>query len=70
MMYMTKPMKRILLLPALVIVFCSTVVLSPAETATAEERTTLAGRTAGLKRHDGFFPYYWDEKKGDILFEL
>ena len=65
-------MKRILLLPVLVVVFCSTVVLSIAQTATApaEEKTTLAGRTAGLKRHDGFFPYYWDEKKGDILFEL
>ena len=65
-------MKRILLLPVLVIALCSTVVLSPAQTATApaEEKPTLAGRTAGLKRHDGFFPYYWDEKKGDILFEL
>jgi len=65
-------MKRILLLPILVIALCSTVVLSPAQAATApaEEKPTLAGRTAGLKRHDGFFPYYWDEKKGDILFEL
>jgi hypothetical protein len=46
--------------------------LSQAQTATAPavEKTTLSGRTAGLKRHDGFFPYYWDEKKGDILFEL
>ena len=34
------------------------------------EASTLAARTAGLERHDGFFPYYWDEKKGDILFEL
>ncbi len=23
-----------------------------------------------MQRHEGFFPYYWDEKKGDILFEL
>ena len=30
----------------------------------------MTTRTAGLQRHDGFFPYYWDEKKGDILFEL
>ncbi len=65
-------MKRILLLPVLVIGFCSAVVLSSAQTATAqaEGKTTLSGRTAGLKRHEGFFPYYWDEKKGDILFEL
>src|SRR5579862_4222401 len=35
-----------------------------------DEKNSLAVRTAGLQRHDGFFPYYWDEKKGDILFEL
>ncbi len=34
------------------------------------EKTTLASRTAGLSRHEGFVPYYWDAKKGDILFEL
>ena len=34
------------------------------------EKVTLASRTAGLSRHEGFFPYYWDEKKGDILFEF
>ena len=37
---------------------------SPAET------TSLAFRTSGLTRHEGFFQYYWDEKKGDLLFEL
>jgi Met-zincin/Domain of unknown function (DUF5117) len=31
---------------------------------------SLAARTAGLERHAGFLPYYWDEKKGEILFEL
>ncbi len=31
---------------------------------------TLASRTAGLPKHAGFLPYYWDEKKGSILFEL
>jgi Met-zincin/Domain of unknown function (DUF5117) len=36
----------------------------------ADEKSGLAARTAGLPRHDGFLPYYWDEKKGDILFEL
>jgi hypothetical protein len=30
----------------------------------------LATRTAGLQRADGFFPYYWDAKKGELLFEL
>jgi hypothetical protein len=27
-------------------------------------------RLAGLKRNDGFIPYYWDAKKGVLLFEL
>ena len=27
-------------------------------------------RLAGLKRIDGFIPYYWDSKKGVLLFEL
>jgi uncharacterized protein DUF4953/uncharacterized protein DUF5117 len=36
----------------------------------AGDASALGVRTAGLERHDGFFPYYWDEKKGDILFEL
>jgi hypothetical protein len=31
---------------------------------------SFENRTVGLQRHDGFIPYYWDEKKGDILFEL
>src|SRR5581483_8322208 len=30
----------------------------------------LGARTAGLEKHNGFFPYYWDGKKGTILFEL
>lgn len=27
-------------------------------------------RLDGLKRNDGFLPFYWDEKKGTLLFEL
>ena len=45
--------------------------LLPAQTSQAvPEKATLATRTAGLQKHDGFFPYYWDEKKGTLLFEL
>src|SRR6266568_2022477 len=29
-----------------------------------------ATRTDGLKRNDGFIPFYWDAKKGMLLFEL
>lgn len=35
-----------------------------------ESQSTLAARTAGLERHDGIIPYYWDEKKGEILFAM
>lgn len=30
----------------------------------------IATRTAGLKRADGFAPYFWDAKQGKLLFEL
>jgi Met-zincin/Domain of unknown function (DUF5117) len=47
-------------------------ILASAQTAPAAQpdKATLAARVAGLTRREGFFPYYWDEKKGDILFEL
>lgn len=31
---------------------------------------TDGNRLAGLQRKDGFIPYYWDAKKGMLLFEL
>jgi hypothetical protein len=37
---------------------------------TRADSVTVAARTAGLRKRDGFLPYYWDEKKGVILFEL
>jgi len=43
---------------------------SPSQTVAAAEKVTLAARTAGLARHDGFLPYYWDEKKDMLLLEL
>lgn len=30
----------------------------------------IAARIAGLKKADGFAPYYWDAKRGMLLFEL
>jgi len=36
----------------------------------ANPPASLATRLAGLKKHDGFLPYYWDEKKGSLLLEL
>jgi hypothetical protein len=37
---------------------------SPASSNSFKDRVT------GLTKKDGFFPYYWDEKKGEMLFEL
>jgi hypothetical protein len=31
---------------------------------------TISARAAGLEKHDGFLPYYWDAKKGELLVEL
>ena len=57
---------------ACVVVVACIVVGADAQTTTkpAGEVSGMAARAAGLEKHDGFFPYYWDEKKGDILFEL
>jgi Met-zincin/Domain of unknown function (DUF5117) len=67
MVYKTRPMKL-----AWVLGFLFTAIFvcaqTPAQTRT--EAVTLSSRTAGLQKHDGFLPYYWDEKKGSILFEL
>jgi Met-zincin/Domain of unknown function (DUF5117) len=62
-------MKRWFVLLAL---FCSLPICVAAQTTppAQPEKTSLAARTAGLTRRDGFFPYYWDEKKGDLLFEI
>ncbi|HEX7048818.1 MAG TPA: zinc-dependent metalloprotease [Longimicrobiales bacterium] len=31
---------------------------------------TIAARTAGLERHDGFFPFYYEAKTGKLLLEV
>ena len=38
--------------------------------AASAEKSTVAARVAGLEKKDGFFPYYWDDKKGALLFEI
>ncbi len=35
-----------------------------------KETSSVAYWTSGLQKHEGFIPYYWDEKKGTVLFEL
>src|SRR5437867_12448649 len=43
---------------------------APAPAVAAETIPTVAERTAGLERHDGFVPFYWDGQRGQLLFEL
>jgi hypothetical protein len=31
---------------------------------------TLGERTVGLERHEGFLPYYWDARQGQLLLEV
>jgi hypothetical protein len=61
-------MTRLRLLLALLVLTSGMVAQTSAKP--ADGGSSMTARTAGLQRHDGFFPYYWDEKKGDILFEL
>src|SRR5581483_6534830 len=53
-----------------VLIFISFAFLSAFSQTPSASTSTLGARTAGLEKHDGFFPYYWDGKKGTILFEL
>ena len=32
--------------------------------------TPVSARVQGLERHDGFLPYYWDARKGQLLLEV
>ena len=43
---------------------------APALALAAETTPTVAERAAGLERHDGFVPFYWDGQRGQLLFEL
>ncbi|HEV8255217.1 MAG TPA: zinc-dependent metalloprotease [Vicinamibacteria bacterium] len=38
--------------------------------ALAQPPVALSERTAGLQRHDGFLPFYWDARKGQLLLEV
>ena len=66
MVYKTRPMKFWLF----AFVFAVTFVRAQVPAQPRTEAVTLAASTAGLEKHDGFLPYYWDEKKDALLFEL
>lgn len=50
------------------LLFVSCCALIPAEN--PPQAAGLSARIAGLQKKDGFFPYYWDDKKGEFLLEL
>ncbi len=58
-------MKRAACLVLLVVSCC---VLNQAEN--PPQPSGLPARIVGLQKKDGFFPYYWDDKKGEFLLEL
>ena len=36
----------------------------------SEEPKTITEKTEEMEKHEGFFPYYWDEKEGKIWLEI
>lgn len=38
--------------------------------AVAEEPATISSKTAKLQKHDGYFPFYWDEHAGKLFLEI
>jgi hypothetical protein len=46
--------------------------VAPSTTGAQQTATprTIAAQTAGMERHDGFIPFYFDERTGKLLFEV
>ena len=56
---------------SLCLLIVASCLVSNAQTAKdSENAQSFSARTAGLQKQDGFVPYYWDAKKGMVLFEL
>ena len=48
----------------------STTALAQQPGAPAAPATSIAARTAGMQKLDGFFPLYWDEPTGSLFLEI
>ena len=44
--------------------------LALATTVSAQPAASVAERTKGLERADGFVPFYWDAARGRLLLEI
>ncbi len=51
----------------LIVFLCSAVLAQPKSDANVE---TIAGKTSGMQKHDGFIPFYWDAQGGKIFLEV
>ena len=60
-------MKKKLVGPAVFLTFS---VLAGAASGAPEDLPSIAQRAAGIPRHEGFLPYYWDARKGSLLLEV
>ena len=58
-----------LLLPSLVLLLNSAIAAA-GQTGSAPEKKTVASKTAGLRKFDGFFPLYWDDATGKMWLEI
>ncbi|HXD24215.1 MAG TPA: DUF5117 domain-containing protein, partial [Gemmatimonadaceae bacterium] len=61
-------MRKILLSAAIAIGITSP--LAAQQSVPAQQPATIAARTAGLDRHDGFIPFYLNDRTGAILLEI
>lgn len=44
--------------------------LGIASSAAAQAPATIAGKTTGMERRDGYIPFYWDATRGRVLLEI
>src|SRR5690242_21943861 len=50
--------------------FIALLALSPAAAQEKSEGKSIAARTRGLQKLDGYFPLYWDAEGGKLLLEI
>src|SRR5437868_14715220 len=58
------------LLTIAILSFGRAAVAQPAAPAQAGPATTIASRTGGLERHDGYLPFYVDLQRSRVLIEV
>ena len=62
-------MKRILLIPTLLVLWCASALPQP-RSASDSRTPTISEKTAGMQKFAGHFPFYWDAKAGKVWLEI